>query len=165
MTITVRPALPDEYKAIGDLTVAAYMRLDDRDSDAHREYMGMLADVPARASQADVIVAVDETGAVLGSTTLVLDTNSEMAEWDEDGTAGFRMLAVAPEAQGKGVGRLLTDYCIKAAKSAGKTAVLIHSRDVMEAARKIYSDYGFVRHPEIDFAVENITLDGYRLEL
>lgn len=165
MSITIRKALPAEYEAIGSLTVAAYDALGRDDSPAHREYLVMLADVATRAGQAEVIVAVDENGKVLGSATIVLDTSSEMAEWDEDGTAGFRMLAVALDAQGKGIGRKLTDHCIEAARAAGKTAVLIHSRDIMTSARKIYSDYGFVRHPEIDFSVEDITLDGFRLEL
>ena len=165
MTITVRLAHPSEYVAIGALTVAAYEALEKNDSATHLEYMAEIANVAKRAAQADVIVAVDDNGTVLGSATLVLDTNSEMAEWDEDGTAGFRMLAVALDAQGQGVGRLLTDYCIDTARTAGKTAILIHSRDIMKSARHIYSGYGFVRHPEIDFVVEGIVLDGFRLAL
>jgi len=163
--IEIRRADPSEYDAIAKLTVTAYDVLEEDHSAAHQEYLVMLADVAGRAAQADVIVAVGTDGTVLGSTTLVLDTDSEMAEWDEDGTAGFRMLAVAMHAQGKGVGRKLTEHCIDAARAANKTAVLIHSRDIMQAARHIYSGYGFVRHPEIDFEVEGIKLDGFRLAL
>jgi predicted N-acetyltransferase YhbS len=163
--ISIRPAHPEDYPRIGELTVAAYQEIEITNNPVVDDYMAELRNVKARAKDADVLVAVNETGAVLGAVTLVLDTSSPMAEWDEPGVAGFRMLAVAPEAQGKGVGKLLAEHCVTRAREAGAHAVLIHSRHTMTAARGIYAQMGFRRYPEIDFAVEDIQLDGFRLGL
>jgi len=163
--VIVRPARPEEFTRIGDITVAAYRAIEISDNQVVDDYMDVLRDVKSRAEAADVLVAVDETGLVLGAVTLVMDANSPLAEYDEPGTVSFRMLAVAPEAQGKGVGKLLADHCITRARDAGAHAVLIHSRDTMTKARDIYGKMGFVRHPEIDFEVEDIKLDGFRLDL
>lgn len=163
--ITIRPAAPRDYAAIGDLTVAAYSAIEDGSNAVIAEYMEELRNVEARTRDAEVIVAVDENDHVLGAVTLVLDAASSMAEWDEPGSAGFRMLAVAPDAQGLGIGRLLTEHCIARAKDAGAHAVLIHSRDTMNKARGMYERMGFTRHPELDFAVDDIVLEGFRLEL
>jgi len=163
--IIIRPARPEEYPQIGELTVAAYLAIENANNAVIDDYMDDLRDVKARAKDAEVLVAVDEEDAVLGAVTLVLDTSSPMAEWDEPGVAGFRMLAVAPEVQGKGVGKLLAEHCVARARDAGAHAVLIHSRHTMTAARGIYANMGFRRYPELDFAVEDIQLDGFRLDL
>lgn len=164
-TISVRIAHPSEYEAIGEMTVAAYDALETNHSYAHQEYLPILRDVAGRAKDAEILVAADTSGKVLGSVTLVLDSNSSSAEWDDPNAAGFRMLAVALDAQGRGVGRLLTQHCIDRARAAGKRSLQIHSRDVMKAARLIYASMGFKRFPEIDFQVEEIKLEGFRLEL
>lgn len=163
--LVVRPAHADEYVAIAELTVAAYDALEENHSNAHQEYLPILRDVAGRAKDAEIIVAVDQYGKVLGSVTLVLDSNSSSAEWDDPDAAGFRMLAVALDARGRGVGRLLTQHCIDSARAAGKRSLQIHSRDVMHSARRIYASMGFKRFPEIDFQVEEIKLEGFRLDL
>jgi ribosomal protein S18 acetylase RimI-like enzyme len=163
--ITIRPARPSEFERIGEITVAAYTAIEISGNPVVDDYMDVLRDVASRARDAEVLVAVDRAGTVLGAVTLVLDPASPLAEYDEPGTASFRMLAVAPEGQGKGVGKLLANYCVARAREAGAIAVLIHSRHTMTAARGIYGKMGFVRHPEIDFEVEDIKLDGFRLDL
>lgn len=163
--IFVRPARPEEFARVGDITVAAYRAIEISDNQVVDDYLEVLRDVKSRAEAAEVLVAVDEADHVLGAVTLVLDANSPLAEYDEPGTVSFRMLAVAPEAQGKGVGKLLAEYCVTRAREAGAHAVLIHSRHTMTKARGIYAMLGFVRHPEIDFEVADIRLDGFRLDL
>lgn len=163
--IVVRPARPEEFPRIGDITVAAYTAIEVSGNPVVDDYMDVLRDVKSRAEAAEVLVAVDEAGLVLGAVTLVMDAGSPLAEYDEPGTVSFRMLAVAPEAQGKGVGKVLANHCVTRARGADAHAVLIHSRDTMTKARGIYEKMGFVRHPEIDFEVEDIKLDGFRLDL
>ncbi len=164
-SLNVRTARTSEYAAIADLTVTAYDALETNHSYAHQEYLPILRDVAGRAKDADVLVAIEDDGTVLGAVTLVLDSTSASAEWDDPHAAGFRMLAVALDARGRGIGRLLTQNCIDRAKAAGKHSLQIHSRDVMQSARRIYASMGFVRFPEIDFQVEEIKLEGFRLDL
>ncbi|NJC70927.1 GNAT family N-acetyltransferase [Planosporangium thailandense] len=150
MTVVVRVARPDEYDEIGRLTVLAYDKAGQLGGEIG--YERTLADVAGRADEGDVLVAVDEsTGRLLGSVTFVLPGSrySELARADE---AEFRMLAVDPEEQGRGVGRLLVGECLRRAAGAGCAAVVICYRDFVAAAEGLYSGLGFQRLPERDWS-------------
>jgi ribosomal protein S18 acetylase RimI-like enzyme len=160
--LSVRPARPEEYQAIGALSVAAYRadgQLDDR-------YAPFLADVAGRAGDAEVLAAVDaETGAVLGAVTFVLP-GSRHAELSGAGEAEFRTLAVSPEAQGRGVGAALVRACVDRARERGCQAVVISTRDFAQAAQRLYLRLGFRRTPERDWSpIPGVRLLALRLEI
>jgi ribosomal protein S18 acetylase RimI-like enzyme len=73
----------------------------------------------------------------------------EAARWPE-----LRLLAVAPEARGHGVGRALVDECVRRARRMGATDLGLHSSHSMRAAIEMYERMGFVRAPEHDFHPE-----------
>ncbi len=80
--------------------------------------------------------------------------------------AEVRLLAVAPEARGRGVGETLMHECIRRARQSGATALTLHTTDMMRAAMRLYERLGFERAPELDFhPVPDITIRGHRLEL
>ncbi|MGC4803566.1 GNAT family N-acetyltransferase [Micromonospora sp. DT233] len=162
--VAVRRATEAEFAAVGRLTVAAY----DNDGQLKGEnaYAVTLADVASRATDGEVLVAVDEaTGALLGSVTFVL-AGTAYAEISAPGEAEFRMLAVDPAAQGRGAGGALVRACLSRAAEQGCTAVAICVRDGLAAtARGMYERLGFVRVPERDWSpAPGITLLGLRLE-
>ena len=97
----IRRVRPEEYADVGAVTVAAY---EPFLTDAEDHYREQLADVAGRDREAEVWVAVPDDGdAILGNVT-VCPAGSPWREIAEDGEGEFRMLAVAPEAQGQGVG-------------------------------------------------------------
>lgn len=65
--VQLRPARPEEYVAVGELTAGAY--LADGAMPAADPYYDVLRDAAARAAGADLWVAVDEAGALLGTVT------------------------------------------------------------------------------------------------
>ena len=158
---------PDEYERLGEITVAAYRAINPPQADADLdEDEAELRDVAGRAAGADVLVAIDGDGAVLGGVTYVPDRSSPFAEFDDPDAAGIRMLAVAPEAQGRGTGEALTRACIDRAVSAGRAQILLHSTDWMTTAHRIYERLGFRRDPSLDWEVEpDFWLRGFRLRL
>lgn len=162
--IHVRPATPADHDAIGALSVAAY-RGDGQTGEDH-PYEPHLRDVAARAAVAEVLAAVDEaTGTVLGSVTFVLP-GSPLAELAKDGEAEFRMLAVAPQAQGRGVGEALARACLARAGELGCRSVVICVRDFAADARRLYARMGFERAPELDWSpLPGVTLLGLRFPL
>ncbi|MEV0458081.1 GNAT family N-acetyltransferase [Catellatospora methionotrophica] len=162
--INVRPATPADHDAVGALSVAAY-RGDGQTREDH-PYEPTLRDVAARAAQAELLVAVDEaTGAVLGSVTFALP-GSPLAELATEGEAEFRMLAVSPQAQGRGVGEALARACLNRASELGCRSVVICVRDFAADARRLYARMGFVRAPELDWTPQpDVVLLGLRYPL
>ncbi|MEU8332610.1 GNAT family N-acetyltransferase [Micromonospora sp. NPDC048839] len=161
----VRPAGPADFPAVARLTVAAYEA--DGQLKGEHGYGEVLADVSTRAVSGEVLVAVDEvTEAVLGSVTFVLP-GTPFAELSGPGEAEFRMLAVDPGAQGRGVGAALAQACVARAVELGCTAVVICVRAGMaDSAHRLYSRLGFVRAPEKDWApAVGVDLLGLRLVL
>ncbi len=69
-------------------------------------------------------------------------------------------LAVAPEAQGKGLGRRLCDRVIQYARDAGATEVVLTSNTVLVAAIALYESLGF-RHAPLPACVRYVTADVY----
>jgi GNAT superfamily N-acetyltransferase len=165
--VEIRIVRADEHERLGEITVAAYRAINPPHADADLdEYQAELRDVAGRAAGADVLVAVDGEGAVLGGVTYVPGPSSAWAEFDGADAAGIRMLAVAPEAQGRGVGEALTRACIDRAVAAGRVEILLHSTEWMTTAHRIYERLGFVRDPSLDWEVEGqFWLRGYRLRL
>lgn len=159
----IRPAEPRELETVGLLTLAAYT------ADGHLvpddPYAGELLAADQRAEQADLVVAVAHDGTVLGTVTFCLP-GSPWAEISRPGEAEFRMLAVAPEARGRGVGEALAAWCVDRARERGCTAVALSSLDQMHTAHRLYQRLGFVRAPERDWQpMPGVRLIAYVLEL
>lgn len=100
MDITIRRATPHEYATLGEITAQAYLGDGLLDFGENDDYLDELHDVAKRAAAAEVLVAVTD-GRVLGGVTFV-PAGGLMADIARAGEAEIRMLAVAPEARGRG---------------------------------------------------------------
>ena len=159
----IRPPRPDEYAAAGAVTVEAY------DVDGHLAgdvgYDAELRDVARRAERAEVLVAVDAAGVLLGTVTIVRP-GSEYAEISRDGELEFRMLAVTPEARGRGIGEALTRAVLERARELAIGRVVLSSLSGMSTAHRLYERLGFTRLIERDWRpFPHITLIAYELDL
>jgi GNAT superfamily N-acetyltransferase len=166
--VEIRLVRPDEHERLAELTVAAYSAINPPSAQGDLdEYEAELRDVAGRATGADTLVAVDSDGSLLGGVTYVPDRSSPWAEFDDPDAAGIRMLAVAPSAQGRGVGEALARACIDRAVTAGRGQILLHSTEWMTTAHRLYERLGFQRDPGLDWNVEpgDLWLRGFRLRL
>jgi GNAT superfamily N-acetyltransferase len=148
MTIEIREVRPEEYAALGDLTVAAYVAVGEVD---HPGYLEHVRDVASRAAVCPVLVAVDGSGRVLGGVTYVPGPGTPYSEIEAADEAGFRMLAVDPTAQGQGIGRRLVEACLGRARRDGRRGMVLMTRPFMTAAHRLYLTLGFRRAPERDW--------------
>lgn len=161
--VTVRPVRPEEHDSLARVTVAAYREL--LAEHLSEGYAAELADVAARAQASELLVAVDTEGEVLGGIAYVR-TGSPLAWFDGSDIAGLRMLAVAPEAQGRGVGAALIDASVARARDEGTRLVLLHTTARMTVAHRVYERAGFRRDPERDVVLTGgLHLLAYALDL
>jgi ribosomal protein S18 acetylase RimI-like enzyme len=162
--VFTRLATAAEYAAAGEICVAAYRESGQLGDDSG--YAEELADVAARASDGDVLVAVDtDSGEVLGTVTLALH-GSPLAELAGPGEAEFRMLAVAPTARRRGVGTRLTGACIERAAGHRCSALVMYVRDFNAPAREMYAALGFRETPERNWSFSDTGhLVAMRLDL
>jgi ribosomal protein S18 acetylase RimI-like enzyme len=165
-SVSLRDARPDELDAIGEMMVAAYAEfVPPSHPPEWRAYEAEIRDVRRRLATAALIVAADGER-LAGAVTYYPDATKETnvpwpASW-----AVFRLLAVHPEARGRGIGRLLTEECIRRARATGRAAVGLHTTHLMNVARAMYERMGFVRVPELDFfPMPTFRVMAYRLTL
>jgi ribosomal protein S18 acetylase RimI-like enzyme len=159
----VRRARHEDLADVGDLTVAAYEEFLDGPDDP---YTAQLRNAEARFHEAELWVMVDQDDRlVLGAVTIC----PEGSPWREVGLAGegeFRMLAVAPAAQGRGVGNALVSFCLDRSREIGCGAVVLSSLAEMSTAHRIYERLGFVRLPQRDWSpYQGVRLITYRKDL
>jgi ribosomal protein S18 acetylase RimI-like enzyme len=159
----IRRARPEEHAEIGAVTIAAYEPFLLGAEDDYRE---RLLDVAGRDREAEVWVATpDDSDEILGNVT-VCPEGSAWRELALEGEGEFRMLAVAPSAQGRGVGRALTELVVERCRSEGASGIVLCSLPQMHAAHGIYERLGFRRDPALDWhPMPDVDLIAYRLEL
>jgi ribosomal protein S18 acetylase RimI-like enzyme len=162
--VIVRRARPEEFTAVGDLTLAAYVADGFLVEDDF--YAVELRTAAARAAAAELMVAVEATSDdVLGTVTFCVH-GSPYAEVSQLGEAEFRMLAVAPAARRRGIGNDLARWCVDRAREHGCRAVVLSSLGEMHTAHRLYERLGFRRLPERDWTpAPGVDLIAYRLGL
>lgn len=146
--IDVRPAHPEEYLALGELTASTYLREDLTDEG----YATTLRDVAGRAQSATVLVALLD-GRLVGGITAVTQ-GGRYAENTEPGTAVLRMLVTDPSARGAGIGTALVHAAIELARLHGCQLVRLSTQPKMTAAHRVYERLGFIRTPADDWYPE-----------
>lgn len=165
--VAVRDARPEERAAVRALTLRAYA-----------EYAAVMAPTAWAGLDAAVRAALDgdggearivaeRGGALLGSVMLfppaadAYGAAAGRAEWPV-----LRLLAVAPEARGQGIGQALVEECVRRARGMGAAELGLHSSESLRAAIRMYERMGFRRAPERDFRPGGAELVmGFRLPL
>lgn len=166
--IVVRPAHPDELKAVGALTIAGYdsegyLVLPDGGYD--HDYAAWLGDATSRSRDGGLLVAVDGDD-LLGTTTWCPpgSPHRDLATRPDQGE--FRTLSVSPAARHRGVGRALVTECLRLARIDGLDEVLLCSLPEMTPAHRLYGSMGFLRRPDLDWSpIPGVTLWGFSIAL
>ncbi|WP_313821650.1 GNAT family N-acetyltransferase [Citricoccus sp.] len=183
--VTVRDARAEDHAAIAHLTVTSY--IDGGHIDPEDEYIANLQDVATRARQARVLVgeveaaalteslpgtpaatdtpttpdagpaALGAAGPVIAGSVVLTLPGMPMSETAREGELEFRMLAVDPRVQRRGVARALVRAAIdRAEQLEGVAAVVLTTMESMSGAHRLYESEGFVRVPERDWRLSDI---------
>ncbi len=146
MSEAIRRAAPGDYESIGLLTVSAYESAGMINS--NDAYASTLLDAAGRAAKAEVYV-LDGPEGLVGTVTLA-ESGMPYAEVARPGELEFRMLAVDPAVQGKGLGSELVAFCAAQAAARGLHSLVLCARDINVAAIRLYARLGFDRDPARD---------------
>lgn len=171
MSLQIRDCSTQEAEPLGRLLVDVYSRLDGFPSPEEQpEYYARLARVAdwARRPAVRVLVAVDPGAGLLGGVVYFGDMAEYASGGPADGlpgAAGMRLLGVAPEARGRGVGKALTLACLDLARQSGQSEMVLHTTGAMQTAWAMYEALGFVRASALDFQQGRLPVFGFRLAL
>jgi ribosomal protein S18 acetylase RimI-like enzyme len=164
LAVVVRLARPDEHDAIHDLTLSAYGQfaatMEPSAWDGLRDAIEAALSIDRGAQQ----IVAEQGGVLVGS--VMLFPPSADAYGDLGPRVGWpeiRALAVAPNARGLGVARLLVHECMRRAREGGAEAIGLHTSRSMHEAIRLYERCGFVREPDLDIHVAGAEpVEAYR---
>jgi len=168
--ITIRNATSVEFESIGQLMVRVYSQVEGfPKEDEQPEYYRLLYNIGEFTSKpgTELLVALDKNH-IIGGVVFFTDMQyygSGGTATQEKHAAGFRLLAVDPDARGKGIGKLLTNECIRRAKQKQLSQVIIHTTKHMQQAWKMYEAMGFKRSEDLDFMQGELPVFGFRLTI
>ncbi len=154
----IRAAEVADFAALGEVRVVAYLAGGHMSDDS--DYAPRLRSLGADGA-GDVLVAVDPAaGAIVGTVMLQQwPTAGPLVTSPDEGE--IRALAVAPAAQGRGIGSALLAAIIERAKERGVRHLLLFTQPDMVAAQHMYEKAGFSRRPERDWQRPELVLLAY----
>lgn len=126
----IRKATANDAPAVERIVADAYRPLAER---MDKPPMPMLDDYPARIAEG-VVDVIEDDGAVLGMIILVDRPDGLMLE----------NVAVASEAQGRGVGRRLIDHAEAEARRRGHDRIRLYTHVTMVENQRMYAHLGYV---------------------
>ncbi len=138
----IRPFSPADSDAVNALALAAFAQYRGVYGDWESVARGVGA-MAGLAGQGEILVAEREDGGIVGAVAYFAPGTSPRADFFEPDWAIVRMLVVAPEARGRGVGRRLTEECIGRARLGGGAVVALHTSPAMADALALYTKLGF----------------------
>ena len=163
MDINIRSADRNDFAEIRRITVAAYS--DAGYIDDEYAYNHILAAIEEGYSGSSLLVA-ESAGKIMGS-VFVTRAGGDFSDVAHDGELEFRMLAVEPGEQHKGIGHALVAAVIERARmDPDVSAVVLTIAPNMDGQHKLYESLDFVRVPARNFLLsDTFALHVYKLTL
>jgi ribosomal protein S18 acetylase RimI-like enzyme len=127
--VEIRPAVPEDVARIRDLTRAAYAKWVAL---IGREPLPMQADYERAVAEHTIDLLIVD-GAVAGLVETILRPDHL---WIEN-------VAVAPEQQGRGLGRLLLDHAERRAVQSGRAEIRLLTNQAFAANLELYARRGY----------------------
>lgn len=140
-TIVIRNFHPAEAAQVDALALDAFDEYarDFQDWPSLRAHIGNMSTL---ANDGELIVAAEPGGRLVGAVVYV-GPNAPKAAFFQTEWAVVRMLVVAPDARGQGLGRLLTEACLARATRDQAHTLALYTSALMQVALPMYLRMGF----------------------
>ena len=166
--LILRDARDGDGDAIREVTLAAYSVYVPIMGPMWKFYQQNILETLADITPVEQIVA-ERDGSIVGTALLYPSGTVFHRPGGESATLAWpemRLLAVAPAAQGLGIGAALVKECIRRTQQSGIAVLTLHTTEMMQVAMAMYERMGFHHAPELDFhPAPDVTVKGYRLDL
>jgi ribosomal protein S18 acetylase RimI-like enzyme len=146
MNFSLREFQPADSAAVNALALEAFQQYRDnyRDWDT---FSRNLANTAALADSGELIVA--ESDGQLAGAVVYVGPNLPKRDFFAPEWPILRMLVVSPRLRGHGVGRALTDECIRRARRDQAPLIALHTSPIMSVALPMYLRLGFTFVKEV----------------
>jgi predicted N-acetyltransferase YhbS len=145
VTFSLRDFQPSDAEAVNQIALAAF----DEYKQLYADWPTLAANLSRTASLADQseLIVASKAATVVGAVAYVAPgrprQNFFPSEWPI-----VRMLVVLPSERGQGIGRALTEECIRRAGRDGAPLLALHTSPIMRVALPMYQRLGFERHSD-----------------
>lgn len=163
----IEVATKEMYPIIQAQRLDAYRVYQDQLPEDHWNALAQTLSSDADTQEGVELIVAKLDQEIVGSVVLFPAKTNAYEFIDRLDHPEIRMLAVAKEAQGKGVASALVKECLKRTKDKGIPAIGLHTGEFMKDAIRLYEGFGFERLPDYDFqpADDGIVVRAYLLTL
>jgi ribosomal protein S18 acetylase RimI-like enzyme len=141
--VHVRVATPEEYERVADLVELGFRTGPYGHLPVSAERTALVRDSAGRAKAGALLVAVEEDR-LLGTASL-LGAGAPGTRLARAGEVELRLIAVHPDARGRGIGDTLVRMSLTAAVGLGADAVVLDTGSLNLPAQRLYERVGFQR--------------------
>ncbi|WP_036243027.1 GNAT family N-acetyltransferase [Methylobacter luteus] len=136
----VRDFLPSDSAQVNALALRAFEQFKS----SYQNWPGFRAKIGNMSALADVgeIIVAEVEGQIMGAVAYV-GPGMPKAEFFRPEWPIMRMLVVAPDFRGRGIGRALAQECLRRAKRDGASVFALHTSELMHVALSMYQRMGF----------------------
>lgn len=136
----VRDFLPSDSAQVNTLALRAFEQFKS----SYQDWPGFRAKIGNMSALADVgeIVVAEVEGQIVGAVAYV-SPSTPKAEFFRPEWPIMRMLVVAPDFRGRGIGHILAQECLRRAKRDGASFIALHTSKLMQVALPMYQRMGF----------------------
>ena len=157
----IRPYYKSDARQLNTVAVEAFRQFQNQYNDWNA-IQSVVGNMSALEGSSELIIAEDK-GKVMGGVAFVPPKIDPKGYFDPT-WATIRMLVVSPAGRGKGIGRKLTEACLKKAKENDIKIIGLHTSPIMEVALSMYLRMGFVKIKDID-PIYGVEYAVYKLAL
>ena len=150
--VRVRPAARHEFDRVADLVERGFRHGPYGHLPVSAIRRALVRDSAGRAASGSLLVAVDDAAPEAGAaevpllgTASLLRAGASGSRLAEPGEVELRLIAVDPEARGRGVGEALVRTALAVAAQWGADAVVLDTGSLNLPAQRLYERVGFQR--------------------
>jgi ribosomal protein S18 acetylase RimI-like enzyme len=136
----IRDFLQSDKTRVNALAIRAFEQFRD----AYQDWPALQAKIGNLSALADVgeVIVAEVEGQIVGAVAYV-GPGAPKAAFFQPEWSIMRMLVVAPDSRGLGIGRALAEECLRRAKRDQASVFALHTSKLMQVALPMYQRMGF----------------------